>query len=216
MPVKRNIKIVVGVFLIHAVMLGQSAGPVQTTGQPGASSASGPVGAPVYVLYRLFFRHLAALDAQAAKLDAAGQSGGDDLRSSYQKSLLLTDAQIALLKQNAASCNASLDQQHASALPTITAGKAALANLPPGTPPSPPSPSLLATLATLEQARTDISNGCIASLHAALGDRTFANIDVFIRTKFAQKVSSVPPAGAPFGKTPPVRIGSTLAAGGGN
>jgi hypothetical protein len=198
-------------------MLGQG----NVTGQSGTQSASGAPGAPAYVLYRLFFRHVAALDAEAAKLDAAGQAGGADLRASYQKSLLLSGAQIALLKQNAASCNTSLDQQHASALPTITAGRAALTNLPPGTGAAPPSPSVLATLAALEQTRTDISNGCIASLHAALGDRTFANIDVFVRTKFAQKVSKVPPSGAPFGNTPPARMQAAKAAlpgkpGGGN
>jgi len=209
MAIKTNAKVVAGLFLIQLFTLAQS----NTPGQPGASSASGPVGAPVYVLYRLFLRHVAALDAEAAKLDAAGQAGGDDLRGSYQKSLLLNDAQAALLKQNAASCNAALDQQHASALPTITAGKAALTSLPAGTAAQPPSPSLLAALASLEQARTDISNGCIASLHAALGDHTFANIDVFVRTKFAQKVSKVPPAGVPFNGKPPTRMGAPPAAG---
>jgi hypothetical protein len=159
----------------------------------------------VYVLYRLFFRDVAAREATADQLDAAGKAGGNDLRASYQKSLLLTDAQAALLKQSAASCNSSLDQQHAGALPVLAAARANLATLPAGASLA-PSPALISTLASLEQARTEISNACIASLHAALGDRMFMNIDVFVRTKFAQKVSAVPPRGAPSGNTPPMEI----------
>jgi hypothetical protein len=204
------IKAAAGIFLLHLAAFAQSSPPGGTVGASGASGASG---APVYVLYRLFFRDVAAKDATALQLDAAGQPGGSDLRGSYQKSLFLSDAQAALLKQNAASCNSSLDQQHASALPTIAALRAALASLPPGAAIPPPP----ASIAALEQTRTDISNACIASLHAALGDKTFANIDVFVRTKFARKVSLVPPANSPFVSTPPTRLGATSgAAGGGN
>jgi len=160
------------------------------------------------VLYRLFFRHVAALDTAAAQLDAAGKAGGNALRTEYQNSLFLSDAQAALLRQNAVNCNSSLDQQHASALPTITAARASIASLPAGASIA-PSPALTATLATLEQARTDISNACIASLHAGLGDQMFSNIDVFVRTKFVRQVSTVPPPGAPFGATPPTRIGAS-------
>jgi len=205
MSCKIVVRVVAGIILPALFVLGQTDAPVVRATASGAP-ASGAASAPVYVLYRLFLRHVAAVDAEAAKLDADGKTGGNELRASYQKSLLLTDVQAALLKQSAASCNASLDRQHASALPAISAARAALVNAPPGkVEPSPPS--ALAAIAALDQARTDISNGCIASLRAALGGRVFANIDVFVRTKFSQKVSKIPPAGAPFSAARPTRLG---------
>lgn len=118
-------------------------------------------------------------------------------RACYQKSLLLTPAQAATLKQNASQCNQALDQHQQKAQPAIAAVQAqAASSAGPFTPP----PQLVA----LEQERTAISNTCIQNLHAALGDRKFMDIDVFVRTRFAQKVSAIPPANAPFADVPVV------------
>ena len=205
----RFCNVTVGLLILVAVIAAQTA----QTNNPssGASGLTAAAGPPAYVLYRLFFRHIAASQTQASKLDAAGKAGGADLRNEYRKSLFLNASQASLLIQSAQACNASLDQQHANALPTIAAARAALAAAPAGTPKT-PSVSLLETLASLEQARTNISNQCIANLHVALGDRMFSNVDVFVKTKFAQKVSKVTPSWA----VPPTRLAAAapVAAGG--
>jgi hypothetical protein len=170
---------------------------------PVPRSQSGSSGAPTYVLYRLFFRDIAARDTAAAQLALAGKPGSEELRKSWQKSLFLTEEEASLVRQVATRCNQALDQHHATALPTIMAARASIANRPDGAGVPKPPQDLMA----LEEGRTDISNGCIRDLRSALGNRTFSKIDVFIRTKFVQKVSSAPPAGSPFGATPPVRLG---------
>ncbi len=132
------------------------------------------------------------------------------MRESYQKALFLTDNQAALLKQNAANCNAALDQHHSAALPAIEAARATLSRIPPGG----PIPPLPPATAALEQARTDISNGCISSLHAALGDRIFSNIDVFLGTKFARTVSPISLPHGQAGNGPPIRVGAAIGSSG--
>ena len=157
-------------------------------------------GAPVYVLYRLFFRDVAQMDTIAAQLDAAGKSGGDKLRGWYQQSLVLTADEAAVLKQSAVNCNQALAQHQQQVQPVVTAVQSQLATL--VTPPASftPPPQLVA----LETQRTAISNTCIQNLHSALGDRKFTDIDVFVRTKFAQRVSAIPP----FANAPITRIGA--------
>lgn len=140
------------------------------------------------------------MDAAAAKSDAAGQPGGSLARGWYQSILLLTDADAATLKRSASQCNQALDQHQQTAQPAIAAVQAQLTVL---SPTAPPPPQLVA----LEQQRTAISNTCIQNLQAALGNKKFRDIDVFVRTKFAQKVSSVPPPNAPFANIPIVRAG---------
>ena len=170
----------------------------QTTTTPVPAAAKG--GPPIYVLYRLFFRDIAAMDAAAAKSDAAGQPGGTLARGWYQSILLLTAADAATLKQSASQCNQALDQLQQTAQPAIAAVQAQLTVL---SPTAAPPPQLVA----LEQQHTAVSNTCIQNLHSALSDKKFTDIDVFVRTKFAQKVSSVPPPNAPFANVPIVRAG---------
>ncbi len=44
------------------------------------------------------------------------------------------------------------------------------------------------------------------SLH--LGDKKFKDIDVFVRTSFAERVSATAPVAAPFANAPITRIGA--------
>jgi hypothetical protein len=140
------------------------------------------------------------MDAAAARSDATGHPSGEQARGWYQSILFLTSAEAATLKQIAADCNQSLDQfQQTMVQPAIATVQS---QQPPFSASAPP-PQLVA----LEQQRTAISNTCIQNLQTALGNRKFRDIDVFVRTKFAQKVSHLPPPNAPFANTPIVRTG---------
>ena len=184
--------------IICAVYLSASA----LSAQVAVTAASGPAssGTPAYILYRLFFRDIAALEAAAAKSDAAGLSGRDLAPRGYQRALSLSDAEKVALNKTAAECNLTLDQHQQKAQPIILAMQKANAALS-------AAGSLPDQLAALENERTAISNACIQSFQSAIGARKFADIDVFVRTKFAQKVSAILPANAPFGDTPVKRTG---------
>jgi len=187
------VKVIGGICLLSGGLCSQVSAPAAT---PGGA----PSGPPTYILYRLFFRDIAAQDAAAAKSNAQGMPGGNLARKHYQQILSLTDAEAAALKQSAGQCNLTLDQHQQKAQPTILAmQQAQAASSDPG--------SLPAQLAALENERTAISNACIQSLQATMGTRKFADIDVFVRTKFAQKISAIPPANAPFAHTPVSRTG---------
>jgi len=188
-----KLKIVAGVCLLPLCLGAQTAAP----STPGATTA----GPPIYVLYRFFFRDIAAMDAAAAKADAAGPPGGAQARGWYQAILALTDAEIAALKESASQCNQSLDQfQQTTVQPAIAAVQAQHIPFSASAPP----PQLVA----LEQQRTAISNACIQKLQSALGNKKFTDIDVFVRTRFAQHVSPLPPSNAPFANMPVTRVGA--------
>ena len=161
-----------------------------------AAPSSGP---PIHVLYRLFFRNIEALDASAAKSDAAGLKGGDEARGWFQKSLHLTPEEAAILKQHARQCNQVLDQHQQKAQPAIEAVRRR----------NDPSPAVIpAQLRLSNRAHGAIIGNCIENLHAALGDRVFADVDLFVHTSFARNVSAVPPSGTPFANMPVTRIGA--------
>jgi len=117
------------------------------------------------------------------------------LRSWYGSILRLAPSQLAALKKSAQDCSTSLDQHQQKAMPAIAAAKAQNGG---SNGPHVVRPQLVA----LEQERTAISFGCIQNLQTAMGNRKFNDIDVFVRSTFAQKVSKLPPAGAPFAKLP--------------
>ncbi|HEU5023133.1 MAG TPA: hypothetical protein VFT60_14635, partial [Bryobacteraceae bacterium] len=84
----------------------------------------------MYVLYRLFFRDIAARDDAANRLASAGKPGTEQIRKSWQRSLLLNDSEANLLRLTASRCNQALDRQHTAALPAIQAARANLMSTP--------------------------------------------------------------------------------------
>lgn len=170
---------------------------------PGANAQSAAqVANPV--LYRLFFRDIAALENAAGKFDAAHKADADFLRNKYQGALFLTASQTGHLKADAAMCNSILDKQHTDAMPVILAARAKAMARPSGS-----APLFDPSVVALDQARDEISNGCIQSLRSDLGTQTFQKIDIFLRTKFAAQVSSAAPSGAPFANRPVTQMGAT-------
>jgi hypothetical protein len=192
--ISKHLKLMASICLLPLLVAGQ-------TGPPSAAGATPSVSAPIHILYRLFFRDVAALDAAAAKSDAAGLAGGNEARGWFQTSLFLTPAQASALKQSARDCNQALDQHQQKAQPVIDAVRAQAAS-------SASTGSVPPQLAALEQERTAISNTCMQNLHTALGDRKFTDIDVFVRTRFAERVSAIAPPGAPFANAPITRLGA--------
>jgi hypothetical protein len=188
----KRLKLMAGLCLLPLSVAAQ-------TGTPPAVGATPSTDVPIHVLYRLFFRDVAALDAAAAKSDAAGLAGGDEARAWFQTSLFLTPAQASALKQSASDCNQALDRHQQKAQPAIDAARAQNASSTGSVPPQ---------LAALEQERIAISSTCMQNLHTALGDRKFKDIDVFVRTRFAGRVSAVAPKGAPFANAPITRLGA--------
>jgi hypothetical protein len=148
----------------------------------------------------MFFRQIATLDAEAAKLDAAKAKGGDDLRQYYGNTLRLTADEANALKKNAASCNQILSDHAAKALNAIAVLKAASAPNTAGETALPPQVS------QLQDERTELAFRCVQSLQSALSAQTFRNIDVYVRSAVAAHTAvAVPPMKPP---TAPPSAGS--------
>jgi hypothetical protein len=157
----------------------------------------GEAAPPIYVLYRMMFRHIAELDTAAGDLDTRKVPGGPELRRKFQKDMGLSDATAAALKKSAVLCNQQLGAQDAKAVQVVTAAKAQDAQKAEDreTPAGPVASAATKTmLETLEQERTEISKSCMTGLQTALGARAFNDIDVYVRTVIAGRTVVVQPA----------------------
>jgi hypothetical protein len=164
------------------------------------TSASGAV-PPVYVLYRMMFRHLAELDAAAANQDAQKLSSGPQLRAAIQAELRLSDSDAATLKAGASACLQKLDAQDAKASQVVTTARTAI-QAPGNADASAISSAAIQQLQGLENERTSISQGCIQALQASLSPGAFAGIDFYVRTVVGRATKFQPPVITPITPLP--------------
>lgn len=160
--------------------LAQAMPAADTRPAPVLSPRAAPdtVAAPLSqeVLYRFFFRHLAALDELAASRDAVGK--GDVWRTHEQRAAGLTGAEGQAMKQVAFDCNravAGLDERYRGTLADIRA------QIPRG---QPMPAEHRAELRRLRQERTQIVRAHVEQLRSALGGASFQKLDAYLHARF--------------------------------
>jgi hypothetical protein len=128
---------------------------------------------PNYILYHMFFSHVAEVDKYATKMESKGKNE-DDFRTADQKAAGLTEEEGAIMKQVSLDCiqalkdnNATMQSEHSNNSATAS-NAAAIAKSQ-----SDNSPAIVN--------RIDIINVHIAELRQRLGDASFAKLDQYIR-----------------------------------
>jgi hypothetical protein len=161
-----------------------------------------PTPAPAWMVYRVFFLHLAHLDQLADQDNANGNvEGANGWRAFEQQAAGLTEGETQLLKQVAYSCNDQLKVLGAALQTQITSFRAQYPNGQFLTVPVPQE-----VIQSFQQNVTTI-NSCIDQLSAGLGAASFQKLDSYIQTRF-QTGQNIPIPG-PTPSPTPVPISST-------
>jgi hypothetical protein len=151
----------------------------------GTKDSPSPSRAPEHVVYRLFFRHLAALKQRAAAIETHGKSG-KALRAHYKDKIGLKDSQADLLDEIAAECERETAKIDAIAQKIVDAARKltpnGLVTSIPQLPPPPPE------LKKLQRKRDMIVMRARHRLVTELGAHGFQQIDDYIKLKFARDV----------------------------
>ncbi len=152
------------------------------TGPPAVSSTGTPL-----VAYRLFFRHMQALETAA---NAANEQDIPHLRQYYQNTLGLSDQETAKLKQISAAALSAFDEIEQQARDIIRAerakypgGKLSSKNAPPPPPPE---------LGLLQKQRDSLTNSYVQSLQTNLSAVSFSRLDTFVKSSPNNRVAAKP------------------------
>lgn len=153
--------------------------PVGTKQSPSSSQAR------EHIVYRQFFRHLAALKQRAAEMETQGKSG-KAFRTHYKDKIGLKDKEANLIDEIAAECDRETAKVDAKAQRIIESTRA---RVPIGQvvssdqlPPPPPE------LKKLQRQRDMIVMRARYRLVSELGAYGFQRVDDFIKLNFARDV----------------------------
>lgn len=143
---------------------GQNASSQQPAGALAAQTA------PDYIVYRVFFSHVAEREQMAAQLEAQGKNA-EDLRAHDWQAAGLTADEGSSMKQIALNCIQALSDQSEHMRAELAAQGVQ------------PSNSASASNQPLQQYehRSGIVNDHITQLKQALSDESFAKLDKYVR-----------------------------------
>lgn len=151
----------------------------------GTRESPNPASAPEHVIYRQFFRHIAALKSRAKEVEREGRSG-KKLRAHYKDKMGLSDQHARLLDQIAADTEREVAVLDAKAKKIIDE---LYARYPKGVVPSgeqlPPPP---AELQKLQRERDYSTLRARHRLQTMLGEHGFRQADEFLKLNFAPNV----------------------------
>jgi hypothetical protein len=166
---------------IVAVATAPARGQVPTSGAPEATQL--PQRIPTDVAYRLFLRHVAAVNERADALEKQGKQGGH-LRRSLIGKYSLDSNQFAVLSQVAADLKKGLRDNDAQVQAIVVQFRqqyfSPSGQLLPGLSPPPPPPELK----ELGKQRRQLTMQAMERLHQSLGDEGFNALDQSIRSRF--------------------------------
>lgn len=143
-----------------------------------------PVPAP-YMVYQLFFMHLANLDALAERLDAKGEDG-NAWRTHEQKRARLTPEEGEIMKRVAYDCNQALQEQDKRIHDAIFSFRHQYPN---GQLRNVQAPQ---EVQELWMGRIQIINSHIDQLRALLGDSSFQKLDDWVLRDFPREKKRAP------------------------
>lgn len=152
---------------------------------------------PESVLFQFFFLRYSASDAAAR---AKGKSDSPAKRA-LKDSAGLTDTEISLVKEIAASCTDLYNAKSRTGGAEVLQLRAQNAS-------ATPTPAIAARIDTLERERTKIITDCQDSLRRGMGAARYARFEAYVRQTEGPKVRYVDPSQFNSTVTPPQRPAS--------
>jgi hypothetical protein len=161
---------------------------------PGEATSGGDTqGAPAWMTYSFFFKHLENLDRVADQKEALGnESSAAAWRTHEQLAAGLDAEEAGMLKEVAHDCNQAVEEKDAEIRAMATALHARQSGEALVTAAAPPD------LDALWQERIEIVDQQVHRLRALLGEERFLSLDSYVRTSFAPVVV---PAGSTKGES---------------
>jgi hypothetical protein len=175
---------------VATVLVWMAVAAVQAPSAPIGSAPVAEQQVPDWVRYRIFFLHLANLDAFAAQQDAAGIDG-DAWRSHDWNAAGLSEEEGAILKEVADRCNRTVREHDIKARTAVAAFRSHLSRGRALSSSPPPE------LERLRDDRLRIVSSCIERLRSSLPEASFEKLDTYVRTLYHGVVRrSLAPAAA--------------------